>query len=323
MTTRILSARIPSEYAGKRFDQALAAVFPDFSRSRLQQWIREGNVRLGQRLPKSSERVAGGEAVELRIAESTAPEWQPQPIAVNVVYEDDILLVINKPAGLVVHPAPGNRDGTLLNAVLHHAPQLEAVARAGIVHRLDKDTSGLMVVAKTEPVRLRLIKQLQKHDIKRIYAALVNGVMVAGGEIAAPIGRHPRQRTRMAVNARGKPAISHYRVKAKYRAHTLVQIRLESGRTHQIRVHMAHIGYPIVGDPVYGGRLRLPPAAGERLAQTLRGFKRQALHAAELGLVHPATGETLVWTAALPKDMKELIEVLEEDALPPGPLPQG
>ncbi|MCZ6576166.1 MAG: 23S rRNA pseudouridine(1911/1915/1917) synthase RluD [Acidiferrobacterales bacterium] len=314
MTSRILSARIPIEYAGKRFDQALAAVFPDFSRSRLQQWIREGNVRLSDRLPKSSEKVAGGETVELRIPELVEPAWRPQPIAVTVVYEDETLLVIDKPAGLVAHPGPGNRDGTLLNALLYHLPQLETVARAGIVHRLDKDTSGLMVVAKTEPVRLRLIKQLQKHDVKREYVALVNGVMVAGGEIEAPIGRHPRHRTRMAVNARGKRAVSHYRVKAKYRAHTLVQIQLESGRTHQIRVHMAHIGYPIVGDPVYGGRLRIPPAAGDRLRQALRGFKRQALHAAKLGLVHSATGKTMEWTTPLPEDMRELIAVLEEDA---------
>jgi 23S rRNA pseudouridine1911/1915/1917 synthase len=265
----------------------------------------------------------GGEVVELRIPESTAPQWQPQPIAVNVVYEDDILLVINKPAGLVVHPAPGNRDGTLLNAVLHHAPQLKAVARAGSALATTIRPEVSLSKRCTMPARLRLIKQLQKHEIKRMYTALVNGVMVAGGEIVAPIGRHPRRRTRMAVNARGKPAVSHYRVKAKYRAPTLVQIQLESGRTHQIRGHMTHIGYPIVGDPVYGGRLRLPPAAGERLVQALRGFRRQALHAAKLSLVHPVTGEAMEWTAPLPQDMKELIEVLEEDVLAPLPSRKG
>ncbi len=305
---------IPVEYSGKRFDQALAAVFPGFSRSRLQQWIQQGHVHVDKRLPKSSERVHGGERVEILVPQTMEALWEPQAIPLDVVYEDDQLLVINKPAGIVVHPGPGNRDGTLLNAVLHYAPQLQTVSRGGIVHRLDKETSGLLVVAKTEATRLKLIRELQKRRVKREYVALVNGVMVAGGEVQAPIGRHPRYRTRMAVNTRGKPAVSHYRVMARYRAHTLVHIHLESGRTHQIRVHMAHIGYPIVGDPVYGGRLRIPSAANERLTQALRGFRRQALHAVTLGLVHPVTGNSMEWTAPMPDDMKSLIEVLEEDA---------
>ncbi|MFQ5937370.1 MAG: 23S rRNA pseudouridine(1911/1915/1917) synthase RluD [Acidiferrobacterales bacterium] len=313
-TQKRLAAYIPIEHAGKRFDQALAAVFPDFSRSRLQQWIRDGYVRLNSRLPKSSDRVEGGEAVEIAVPEMPQQLWEAQSIPLDVVYEDDDLLVINKPAGMVAHPGRGNRDRTLLNALLHCAPQLEVVTRAGIVHRLDKETSGLLVVAKTEPTRLKLVRQLQKRRVKRGYLVLVNGVMIAGGEIEAPIGRHPRHRTRMAVNVRGKPAISHYRVKAKYRAHTLVQVHLESGRTHQIRVHMAHIGYPVVGDPVYGGRLRIPPAAGGRLTDALRSFRRQALHAARLALIHPVTGEHMEWTAPVPEDMQRLIAALEEDA---------
>lgn len=314
VTARKLSVQIPTEYAGKRVDQTLAALFPDFSRSRLQQWVREGYIRLGSKLPRSSDKVKGGEAIEIELPEIQQPSWEAEAIPLHIAYEDDHVLVINKPAGMVMHPGPGNRDHTLLNAALHHSPGLQSVARAGIVHRLDKDTSGLLVVAKTESIRLRLIGYLQKRHLKREYLALAQGVMIAGGDIEAPIGRHPRQRTRMAVNVRGKPAISHYRLKAKYRAHTLVQVDLESGRTHQVRVHLAHIGYPVVGDPVYGGRLRIPPAAGERLTQALRGFRRQALHAVKLGLVHPVSGEAMEWTAPVPQDMQALINALEDDA---------
>ncbi len=314
MTAKKRVVNIPAAYAGKRLDQALAALCTDLSRSRIQQWIEAGYVRLDATQPRRADKVKGGETVELYIPETPERPWQAQAIALNVVYEDEHLLVVDKPAGMVAHPAPGNREGTLLNALLHHDAALHAVARAGIVHRLDKDTSGLLVVAKSEAVRLRLVAALRDRRLTREYLALVNGVMIAGGEIAAPIGRHPRQRTRMAVAARGKQALSHYRVQQRFRAHTLVRVRLESGRTHQIRVHLSHIGFPIVGDPVYGGRARIPPDCSEHLAQVLRRFRRQALHAARLALTHPVSGERMQWTAPLPKDMRELITALQDDA---------
>lgn len=314
MIAKKLSAQVPTEYAGKRVDQTLAALFPDFSRSRLQQWVREGHIRLGNKSPKSSDKVAGGEAIEIDVPELPTFAWEAEAIPLALIYEDDHILVINKPAGMVVHPGPGNREHTLLNAILHHAPGQDSLARAGIVHRLDKDTSGLLVVAKTETARLRLSDDLHKRQVKREYIALVQGVMVAGGNIEAPIGRHPRHRKRMAVHPRGKSAVSHYRVSAKYRAHTLVRVVLESGRTHQIRVHLTHIGYPIFGDPTYGGRLRMPPDASDSFTRVLRSFRRQALHAFKLGLVHPASGEAMEWEVPLPTDMQELIHVLEVDA---------
>ena len=311
---KILSARIPAEYAGKRLDQTLAALFPEFSRSQIQQWIRAGDVSLDASLPRQRHKVTGGEKIEIRVPLIPALVWKAQAIPLQIIYQDPELLVINKSAGMVVHPAVGNYEGTLLNALLDYAPELKNLARAGIVHRLDKDTSGLLVVARTERARLNLIKQLRARTVEREYLAIVNGVMVAGGTVEAPIGRHPRERTRMAVSARGKPAISHYRVMAKYRGHTLLTVKLESGRTHQIRVHMAHLRYPVLGDPVYGGRLSMPRASSEKLIQVLRGFKRQALHAVKLGLKHPATGEEMQWTAPVPEDMKQLIETLIEDA---------
>ncbi|MFQ5937071.1 MAG: 23S rRNA pseudouridine(1911/1915/1917) synthase RluD [Acidiferrobacterales bacterium] len=315
MGVKRLVANIPFEHAGKRLDQALAAMFPDFSRSKLQQWMQDGHVRVASLQPRSSDRVKGGETVEIQIPETRDYSWEAQAIPLSIVYEDQHLLVIDKPAGLVTHPGPGNREGTLLNALLHHAPQLQSIPRAGILHRLDKDTSGLLVVAKNESTRLRLVGELRQRRIKREYLAIVNGVVIAGGDIDAPIARHPQHRTRMAVSLRGKSATSRYRVKTRFRAHTLLQIQLGSGRTHQIRVHMAHIGFPIVGDPTYGGRMRVPASTGDRLSQTLRGFRRQALHAAKLGLVHAATGKTLEWTTPLPDDMQALIDALKEDAL--------
>ncbi len=309
---KILSARIPPEYAGKRLDQTLAALFPEFSRSQIQQWIRAGDVSLDAARPRQRDKLTGGEMVEIRVSLAPALVWKAQAIPLQIIYQDAELLVIDKPAGMVVHPAVGNYEGTLLNGLLDYAPELKNLARAGIVHRLDKDTSGLLVVARTERTRLSLIKQLRARSLEREYLAIVNGVMVAGGTVEAPIARHHRERTRMAVSARGKPAISHYRVMAKYRAHTLLQVKLESGRTHQIRVHMAHLRYPILGDPVYGGRLLMPSASGEKLIQALRGFKRQALHAVKLGLIHPLSGKKMQWTCPPPMDMQELIKVLEE-----------
>ncbi len=311
---KVWTVEIPSAYAGQRLDQALAALLPDVTRSRLQQWIAQGRVAIGARTPRSRDKVQGGERVTIEVPAPPPAAQGPEDIPLDIVYEDEALLVLDKPAGLVVHPGAGNVKGTLLNALLHHAPSLAQLPRAGIVHRLDKDTSGLMVVAKTERARQRLIRALQARKVQRDYIAIVNGVMIAGGTVAAPIGRHPTARTRMAVTARGRSAVSHYRVLKKYRAHTLVQVSLESGRTHQIRVHMAHIHFPIVGDPVYGGRLRIPPRATARLAEALHGFKRQALHAAKLALIHPETGQALRWAASVPADMGRLMEALAEDA---------
>jgi 23S rRNA pseudouridine1911/1915/1917 synthase len=309
-----LSANIPPELAGQRLDQALAALFADITRSQLQQWIEDGRITLNGRVPRKRDKVKEGDAVEVRVPPPVESGWKAQALPLEIVHEDSELLVINKPPGLVVHPGAGNPEGTLLNALVAHAPKLAQLPRAGIVHRLDKDTSGLLVVAKTEHARQNLIEQLQEHSVEREYLTIVNGVMVAGGTIEAPIGRHRTQRTRMAVSNQGKPAVSHYRVMKKYRAHTLVQVRLESGRTHQIRVHMAHLHYPVVGDPVYGGRLKIPTGASENLKKVLRGFRRQALHALKLSLVHPKTGKRVQWVTSVPEDMSKLMEALALDA---------
>ena len=309
-----ISTILPAEAAGLRLDQALARLLPQHSRASLQLWIRAERVQVEGRLPRASEKVRGGERVQIIIPQTPAGDWAAQAIPLEIVYEDDDLLVINKPAGLVVHPGAGNPEGTMLNALLHHAPALNKLARAGIVHRLDKETSGLLVVAKNETARLDLIDQLKERTLAREYLALVQGLLVAGGTVDAPIGRHSHTRTRMAVNERGRPAVSHYRIEKKYRAHTLLRVKLESGRTHQIRVHMAHLKHPLVGDPVYGGRLHLPKGASPALIQALQGFKRQALHAARLGLVHPVSGKNVAWEAPMPDDMRALLKVLEKDA---------
>jgi 23S rRNA pseudouridine1911/1915/1917 synthase len=296
-----------------RLDQSLAQVLPQFSRARLQQWIREGRVRVDDSVLRPRDSVRGGETVLLQVPQAESGEWQAEAIPLDVVYEDEDLLVINKPADIVVHPGAGNPDGTLLNALLHHTPSLASLPRAGIVHRLDKETSGLMVVAKNEASRLNLIDQLSRRSLKREYLAVLAGVPVAGGTVDAAIGRHPRERTRMAISPRGKPAVSHFRVVRRFRQHALVRVQLESGRTHQIRVHMAHIGFPVFGDPVYGGRLRIPRDSDETLIAVLRGFRRQALHAARLGLIHPRTGQEMEWEASVPADMQNLIDQLERD----------
>ncbi|MEO5702980.1 MAG: 23S rRNA pseudouridine(1911/1915/1917) synthase RluD [Gammaproteobacteria bacterium] len=313
--THYLKSQIPEQMAGRRLDQALAELFPDYSRARLQQWVKEGQVSVDAAQWRSRDKVQGGECVEINAVVEEQTRWEAQPILLDVVYEDAALLVINKPAGLVVHPGAGNSEGTLLNALLHYAPELTNVPRAGIVHRLDKDTSGLLVVARSLPAQKHLVEQLQARTIEREYDALVVGVMTAGGRVDLALGRHPVERTRMAVTSteRGKAAVTHYRVTQRFRAHTHVKVRLETGRTHQIRVHMAHLHFPVVGDPVYGGRLRNPPAASEQLLEALRGFKRQALHASSLGLEHPDTGEILRWSAPLPADMENLLKLLKED----------
>jgi 23S rRNA pseudouridine1911/1915/1917 synthase len=310
---QIYQAEVSGELAGLRLDQALVRLFPDFSRTRLQEWVKAGKVQVDGGRRRARDKVAAGEQVRLEALVENQVPCRPQAIALRVVFEDEYLLVIDKPAGLVVHPAAGNPDGTLQNALLHHAPRLIELPRAGIVHRLDKDTTGLMVVAKTQAAHKRLVAALQARKVSREYRALVLGRLIAGGRVEAPIGRHPRQRTRMAVHPLGKPAVSHYRVLERYRAHTLLQVRLETGRTHQIRVHMAHIHHPVFGDPVYGGRLRLPAGASRPLVAALRGFGRQALHATRLGFEHPATGRAVVWEAELPADFAALLELLSDD----------
>ena len=312
---QLLNADIPPQRAGQRLDQALAGLFPDYSRARLQQWLRAGQVLVDGQQRRPRDKVLGGEVVVITLIPQQEVSNPPQPITLDVVYQDKALLVINKPVGLVVHPGAGNPHGTLLNALLHQAPELANVPRAGIVHRLDKDTSGLLVVARTLIAQKSLVEQLQTHSLQRGYEAIVAGVMTAGGRIETQIARDPHARTRMSVarEGQGKTAVTHYRVIERFRAHTHVKLQLETGRTHQIRVHMAHIRYPIIGDPDYGGRLRLPPGASEALIESLRHFKRQALHAASLGLIHPSTGEAMHWTAHLPMDMRQLLQVLKED----------
>ncbi len=309
-----LTLCIPPELAGSRLDLALARLRPEITRSQWQQWIEEGRVTRDGKAPRKRDRIAGGETVVVRLPLPREATHAAQAIPLDVVYEDDAILVVNKPPGLVVHPGAGNPAGTLLNALLHHSPELAQLPRAGIVHRLDKDTSGLMVVAKTESARQSLIAQLQDRSMWREYVAIVEGVLIAGATIEAPIGRHRVERKRMAVTGSGKPAVSHVRVLKKYRAQTLVQVRLESGRTHQIRVHMAHVRHPVVGDPVYGGRPKLPKGADVGLIAQLQGFRRQALHAVKLGLVHPESGEPMQWAASAPEDMGKLMEALAKDA---------
>ena len=307
-----LTVTVPIEHDGKRLDAALAQLFPEYSRARLQRWVREGHVWVDAATLECSDRVAVGATVEMDIPQLNESRWEAQALPLNVLHDDNAILVINKPPGLVVHPGAGNPEGTLLNALLHHTPTLKSVARAGIVHRLDKDTSGLLVVAKTDPVRLQLIRDLQARRVKREYLAVVHGLLETSGTIEAPIGRHPVNRTRMAVQMKGKAAISHYSIKARYRAHTLVAVRLESGRTHQIRVHMAHIGHPVLGDPAYGIQRGKLGRKSEPVPPIIRDFPRQALHAARLGLLHPTRQEAVEWTAPAPRDMQALIEALEE-----------
>jgi 23S rRNA pseudouridine1911/1915/1917 synthase len=305
---------VPQAEAGLRLDQALARLLPEFSRSRIQAWIKGGELTVDGRVCRARDKLEGGEKVELRAVLPDRAACRPEPMALAVLFEDAELLVIDKPAGLVVHPAAGNWEGTLQNGLLHHDEGLARLPRCGIVHRLDKDTSGLLVVAKTLRAHASLVAQLQARTVKRQYLAVVAGTPVAGATVDAPIGRHPTQRTRMAVIPGGKPAITHFRVRERFRAHSLVEARLETGRTHQIRVHLAHLRLPILGDPVYGGRPRLPAAASEKLSARLRGFRRQALHAERLALRHPLTGEALEWQSAAPEDLARLIAALREDA---------
>ncbi|MEJ6473353.1 23S rRNA pseudouridine(1911/1915/1917) synthase RluD [Pseudoalteromonas piscicida] len=310
-----LQAEVPVELGGKRLDQILAQLFPDFSRSRIKTWILEDKVTVdGEVLNTPREKLLGGESVAIETVIEAQREYEAQDIDLDIVYEDDDILVINKPMGLVVHPGAGNPDGTVLNALLHHHPEIINVPRAGIVHRLDKDTTGLMVVAKTIQAQTHLVKNLQaRENFTREYEAICNGTMTAGGMIEKPIGRHATKRTHMAVHEMGKPAITHYRVAEKFRAHTRLRLRLETGRTHQIRVHMAYLNHPLIGDQLYGGRPRPPRNATAGLTEQLREFKRQALHAIKLSIAHPISGEMMTWEAPVPEDMVKLVAALRED----------
>jgi 23S rRNA pseudouridine1911/1915/1917 synthase len=314
MSQDIQTRSIPDELAGLRLDQALARMFPEYSRSRLKEWLLSGAITVdgGARRPRDA--VAGGESIEMQVQAETLVRDKPEPISLNIVFEDEQLLVINKPAGLVVHPGAGNPTGTLMNGLLHHAPELEEVPRAGIIHRIDKDTSGLLLVAKTLQAHTVLVRRLAERDISRQYLAVCRGVLTGGGTISEPLGRHPVDRKRISVQQKGKPAITHYTVIERFRAFTYVDVKLETGRTHQIRVHFAHRRHALVGDPVYGGRLALPSGASQELVETLRRFKRQALHAARLSLAHPVHEETVEFSVPPPADFQHLLDVLREDA---------
>lgn len=318
MTDRVeLQASVPAHMHGSRLDQVAAQLFPQYSRSRLQAWIKAGELSVDGQQCRPRDKVPGGALVRIDALLQSQVLWQGQDIALDVIHEDDAILVIDKPAGLVVHPAAGHEQGTLVNALLAHAPELAQLPRAGIVHRLDMETSGLLVVARTLPAHRHLVEQLQERTVKREYCAVCIGAMTGGGTVDAPIGRHPRQRKKMAVLAAGgKPAITHYRLAQRFGHHTRITVNLETGRTHQIRVHMAHRRYPLIGDPQYGGRPRIPRGASDLLIDTLRNFPRQALHARALGLLHPETEEPLEFESPLPQDILDLIAVLEREDPP-------
>ncbi|ETX09504.1 23S rRNA pseudouridine synthase D [Marinomonas ushuaiensis DSM 15871] len=320
MAERIVKeAQVPFDLGGNRFDQISTELFGDYSRSRIQSWIKEGALKVDGKVTKPKEKLFGGEIVTLDIVIEAQEDHEAQEMALDIVYEDDDILIVNKPAGLVVHPAVGNRDGTLMNAILHHAPETAHIPRAGIVHRLDKETTGLMVVAKTLIAQTDLVSQLQERSMGREYEAISIGIMTGGGMVDEPIGRHPHNRQKQAVEpVRGKNAVTHYRLVERFKNHTHIRLKLETGRTHQIRVHMAFIQYPLVGDPQYGGRLKMPKACSPELQEELRKFRRQALHAKRLELAHPVTGEWMEWEVDLPDDMKTLLAALKRDVVESG-----
>ena len=305
---------IPAQYAGQRLDQVLAELLDGYSRTRIKEWIDAGQVLVNGGRLRPKDKVLGGESVEVSGSLPDQVTVAPEKISLNIVHEDKHVLVINKPAGLVVHPGAGNAAGTLQNALLHFDPKLAQIPRAGIVHRLDKETSGLMVVARTIEAHTVLVRAIEAREVEREYEAICVGVMTGGGVVDAPIDRHPVDRLKMAVRESGRDAVTHYRVVTRFRGHTHVRLKLESGRTHQIRVHMLHIHYPLVGDRVYGGRMLLPKGAEPELVAALRGFKRQALHAARLAFQHPVTDKPIENEAALPEDMQELLGILAHDA---------
>lgn len=306
----VLKIIIPERFAGQRIDTALSEMLPDYSRSKISSWVRSGMATIKGKPFKPKDKADGDEIVTLSIIKEPSVEWSAENIKLDVVYQDEDIIVVNKPAGLVTHPGSGNWTGTLANALLHYDSGLQNLDRAGIVHRLDKNTSGLMVVARSEVAQKYLSEQIQEHQVSREYSAIVYGHMISGGTIDEPIGRDPKDRIKQAVVDNGKIALTHYRVIDRFSHHTHVKAVLETGRTHQIRVHMSHIGHPLVADPMYGGRLRFPKKADEKLKDALKGFNRQALHSRKLALKHPVSGEIMSWEAPLPKDLQQLLEVL-------------
>jgi 23S rRNA pseudouridine1911/1915/1917 synthase len=308
---------LPPEFAGKRLDQVLAQLLPQYSRTRIQRWIDDGAVRVNGLEPRARDLVVGGETVTVEARLPKESGVQAEELPIDIVHQDAAVIVINKPPGLVVHPGAGNREHTLQNALLAHDAKLKRVPRAGLVHRIDKDTSGLLVVARTLEAHTALVAELGAHEIEREYLALCTGAMTGGGTVDEPIGRHRTQRTKMTVRSDGRAAVTHYRIERRYRAHTLARVRLETGRTHQIRVHLAHIGYPIVGDPAYGGRRRLPSGASASLIHALENFGRQALHAARLTFTHPKSGKRVAFDAPMPPDLAGLLAELARDMAEP------
>lgn len=311
------TAQVTDDLDNSRCDQAAAKLFPDYSRSCLQNWIKAGNIQLDGSPVRAKDKVYTGQSISISVTLNVEPEQEKaQELELDIIYEDDSILIIHKPVGLVVHPGAGNKDSTLMNGLLHHCPALQNIPRAGIVHRLDKDTSGLMVVAKTLQAHHSLVAQLQERSVSRQYYALVQGVITAGSTVDEPIGRHPKNRQKQAVvNFGGKEAITHYRVVEKYRAHTLVRCQLETGRTHQIRVHMAHVNFPLIGDKLYAGRPKIPKQCDEQMLKALQQFPRQALHAFKLGLLHPEDGEYCEWEIEIADDIQQLLNILEADHL--------
>jgi 23S rRNA pseudouridine1911/1915/1917 synthase len=308
----VLNIIIPDRLIGQRIDAAIAKMLPDYSRSKITAWVRSGGALINDKTFKPKEKVLGGEIVALTIKQEKTNDWQAEDIPLEIVFEDDDIIVVNKPVGLVTHPGAGNWTGTLANALLYFDPNLANLDRVGIVHRLDKNTSGLMVVARSELAQKNLVEQLQTHSVSREYSAIVYGHMISGGTVDEPIGRDPKDRIKQAVVEDGKDAVTHYRVIDRFANHTHVKAILETGRTHQIRVHMSYIDHPLIADPMYGGKIRFPKKADEQLKDALKGFKRQALHAKKLTLTHPISGEEMSWKAPLPQDLQDLIKALQE-----------
>jgi 23S rRNA pseudouridine1911/1915/1917 synthase len=308
-----LEARVPIQCHGMRLDQVAAELFPEYSRNRLATWIKEGRLTVDGRTVKPRDKATASAQLTLLVADEPVIDWQPQSLPLKVIFEDEHILVVNKPAGVVVHPAAGHADGTLANALLAHAPELGALPRGGIVHRLDKETSGIMFVARSSLAHKSLVAQLSERTVSRTYCAVCTGALTGGGKIDAPIDRHPTARTKMAVVADGKPAVTHFRIAHRFKHYTQLQVNLETGRTHQIRVHMAHRKWPLIGDPVYGGRQRVPAGASDLLMSTLRSFPRQALHAQALEFEHPASGDWMEFETELPDDLVNLLEILDSE----------
>ena len=309
---KTLQIIIPNRMTGVRLDASLAEMLPDYSRSKITAWIKSGDALISGKIFKPKDKVSGDEIVFLNLNQKQSNDWTAEEIPLNIVYEDEDIIVINKQFGLVTHPGAGNWNGTLANALLYYDPTLSRLDRAGIVHRLDKNTSGLMVIARNEKSQRYLVEQLQSHLVDREYSAIVDGHMIAGGTVDEAIGRDPKDRVKQAVLSSGKAAITHYRAIDRFKSHTHVKAILETGRTHQIRVHLSHVGHPLIGDPMYGGRVRFPKKASEELKEELLSFKRQALHSKKLSLIHPISGESMSWKAPLPDDMLMLLEVLKK-----------